>query len=288
MRRAGLLYLETIADFEKDCEYEGIQSGLCRTALDRWDSTFQGLEDRIEISLSESQAAGDKSFWRLLKAAKMSTELFLLNENMSLSVRTQQLAGQAYGDVLDEARNDMEALLAIYPLCRSYAHTTAVNGVYVTDGGCSAKLSSEVAASDKERKSEELAKKTDSSLPAKPDCKLQAKPDPELQAKCVPFASGSAAKVERGLEPVPPRECREVLAWLCDVADYDRLVRRHDTCSLPSFANDPEWCGAIPDKPLKHEETQADQDAKTVELCEKGVFDKAYCDAFNDKRAKAK
>lgn len=232
MRRVGLLYLETIADFEKACGYEGRKNHTCDS--DRWDSTFSSLEDRVEISLSESHSAGDKLFWALLKNARTSTQLFLsteaacfigqqaspaLQEAMGLQ---QELRGGSTEWSPEVACKQEEAFLAVYPICQSYAHSDAVDGTYWSDGGCSAKLTSALQANNQ---------------PQAP----KPKPDPNLIAKCTPFSHGSAARIERGAEAVPPKECAEVLGWLRNV-DYDRLVTRHDQCSLPSFANDPEWC----------------------------------------------
>jgi len=156
MRRVGLLYLETIDDFEKECGYEGRENHTCNS--DRWDSTFSSLEDRVEISLSESHSAGDKPFWSLLKNAKMSTQIFLSTQRTCLVGKTaspslrealdlqQALHGGGTEWSPETACKQEETYLKVYPICRSYAHSIAVDGTYASDGGCSTKFNSAVEA----------------------------------------------------------------------------------------------------------------------------------------------
>ena len=69
LRQIGIMYLETITDLSKDCSEP--HSNACSSALDRWDSTMQGLEDRVNITLSEGRRpAGDAKLWLLLENAK--------------------------------------------------------------------------------------------------------------------------------------------------------------------------------------------------------------------------
>jgi hypothetical protein len=65
-----------------------------------------------------------------------------------------------------------------------------------------------------------------------------------LQTKCSPFADETVEQVERSLSPLPPQECWEVLEWMHRAASYEELAKRRDLCKLPSFANDPTFCGA--------------------------------------------
>jgi hypothetical protein len=67
-----------------------------------------------------------------------------------------------------------------------------------------------------------------------------------LRARCAPFSEESLEKVERSQSPLPPQECWEVLEWTRISGTYEDLVKRRELCKLPSFANDPSFCGALP------------------------------------------
>jgi len=65
-----------------------------------------------------------------------------------------------------------------------------------------------------------------------------------LRANCAVFADESLEKVERSQSPLPPQECWEVLEWMHGSGSYEDLAKRRELCKLPSFANDPKFCGA--------------------------------------------
>jgi hypothetical protein len=44
----------------------------------------------------------------------------------------------------------------------------------------------------------------------------------DLRAECAPFVDGSPEKVKTKKMPLPPKECREILAWM-RVASLDAL-----------------------------------------------------------------
>jgi hypothetical protein len=124
MRRVGLLYLEQIDNFERECKGE---RDACSSALDRWNRAFEALEDRITISLSElGRPAGDKPFFELLKHAKDST-YFSLNAAF--------------------ARSDDPWWLDISANCRNRAHGDALDGTYkASDGVCEINVNQQVFA----------------------------------------------------------------------------------------------------------------------------------------------
>jgi len=146
MRRIGLLYLETVADYEKACSFEARKGGSCDT--DQWDETFQRLEDRVDITLSESRSTGDPLLWRLLKNAKTSTQIFSSSEYLCFMDKSFSKDDNENRKI--PACRNMNALLEVYPVCESYAHAIAVNGMWGTDGdgGCSAKLGRVVEATN--------------------------------------------------------------------------------------------------------------------------------------------
>lgn len=124
MRRVGLLYLEQIDDFERECKGK---RDACSSALDRWNRVFEALENRITISLSEPERpAGDRPFFELLKHAKDST-YFSLNAAL--------------------ARSDEPWWLDISANCRDRAHSDALDGIYnASDGVCESNVNQQVFA----------------------------------------------------------------------------------------------------------------------------------------------
>jgi hypothetical protein len=124
MRRVGLLYLEQIDNFERECEGE---REACSSALDRWSRSFEPLEDRITISLSEpGHPAGDKPFFELLKEAKDST-YFSLNAAFAHS------HAPWWSDISSN--------------CRKLAHGDALDGTYSAgDGVCEVNVDQQVLA----------------------------------------------------------------------------------------------------------------------------------------------
>lgn len=67
-----------------------------------------------------------------------------------------------------------------------------------------------------------------------------------LRTRCASFADESFERVERSQSPLPPEECWDVLEWMRSSVTYEDLVKRRELCKLPSFANDPNYCGAQP------------------------------------------
>ena len=72
------------------------------------------------------------------------------------------------------------------------AHRIAIDGDYISDGGC------------------------DDAIHKAMHPPLPPPPTKELIAKCTPFADGSVDKVLTKTIPLPPKECREVLGWMRD------------------------------------------------------------------------
>lgn len=100
-----------------------------------------------------------------------------------------------------------------------------------------------------------------------------------LREKCSGFANESLDQVERSQSPLPPEECWEVLEWMHGAASYDELVKRRDLCKLPSFSNDPAFCGA-------HLSSGADEKAITDKNDQKLIIqslnDPTYKSALHD------
>lgn len=114
LRQVGILYLETINDLSRDCSEP--HSDACFAATDRWDSTMAALEDRVNITLSESRRPeGDAVFWELLKNASFSTHMYLMDAYLSRA-NTKWLAASE--------------------ICPEAAHRIALEGEYFSDGGC--------------------------------------------------------------------------------------------------------------------------------------------------------
>jgi hypothetical protein len=112
MRDAGILYLETVEGLTLDCGRKSLDDD-CQS---RWKSTLDGLEDRIDITLSQSKRpSGDKPFWELLKLVRYARTFYV----------------RADSDRLDE-----KAWAHAWVVCHSHAHTVAVVGDFDGDGGC--------------------------------------------------------------------------------------------------------------------------------------------------------
>jgi hypothetical protein len=116
MRSVGLLYLETVE--ELDCGRS--VDDKCQS---RWESTLNGLEDRIDITLSQSKRpSGDKPFLDLLKEARY--------------------ARMFYERAYVQSDLNLKAWAHAWVVCSSHAHTVAVEGEYFDgDGGCSDAIS---------------------------------------------------------------------------------------------------------------------------------------------------
>jgi hypothetical protein len=113
LRQVGILYLETINDLSRDCSEP--HSDACLAATDRWDSAMATLEDRVNITLSESRRPeGDAVFWELLKNASFSKHMYLMDAYLS--------------------RENTKWLVAS-EICPETAHRIALDGEYFS-GGC--------------------------------------------------------------------------------------------------------------------------------------------------------
>jgi len=64
MRDMGILSLETVERLSRDCAKDG-------DCISRWETTISGLEDRINLELSEGKRpSGDIPFWDFLRTEK--------------------------------------------------------------------------------------------------------------------------------------------------------------------------------------------------------------------------
>jgi hypothetical protein len=88
-----------------------------------------------------------------------------------------------------------------------------------------------------------------------------------LRVKCAPFADGSIEKVERSQFPLPPEECGEVLEWMRNSGNYEDIVKKRELCSLPSFANDPQFCGGSQSKPSGTKTDNSEADQRLINQC---------------------
>jgi hypothetical protein len=116
MRDTGILYLEKVEGLTLDC---GRKDDDCQS---RWESTLNGIEDRVDITLSQSKRpSGDKPYWELLKQVRYA----------------RMFCARADSDNLDK-----KAWAHAWVVCSSHAHTVAAEGEYFDgDGGCSEAIS---------------------------------------------------------------------------------------------------------------------------------------------------
>jgi hypothetical protein len=174
MREAGLLYLEQIDDFERDCARGWHE---CSETLDRWDRGFEPLEDRITISLSEpGRPDGDRPLFELLKRAKTSASFFLYEnhfyEEKEKSEEIKSKGGLPNAGLPDtgrsvgEQREIMEAWLRISRTCRYYAHTFSLDGAYLDAGGCTDQFARELEKDGKTRNSGKAREKSPAVQPS--------------------------------------------------------------------------------------------------------------------------
>jgi len=115
MRDIGILYLEHAEGLSLDC---GQKSPTDDDCMGRWETAMNGLEDRVDIALSESKRpSGDKPFWELLKLARYSRRFYVTAKHDGLKEKPWEHA---------------------WIVCSSHAHTIAIEGQYFNgDGGCS-------------------------------------------------------------------------------------------------------------------------------------------------------
>lgn len=117
MRRTGLSYLEQIDDFQRECD--GLKDS-CAAALDRWPRTFEAMEDRITITLSESQrSAGDQPFFELLKHAKDSE---ISTFSLAFQLRDSK---KSYS-----TKKTLDMRSELSSTCKLLAHRIALDGIY--------------------------------------------------------------------------------------------------------------------------------------------------------------
>lgn len=118
VRNVGVLYLEAVEDLTLDCGQKSTVDSDCKRL---WDSKMDGLQDRIEITLSESKRpSGDKPLYELLKETRYARDMY------------------ASGSFKEKR----EAWSHAYIVCAAHAHTAAVEGeLFKGDGGCSDAIS---------------------------------------------------------------------------------------------------------------------------------------------------
>jgi hypothetical protein len=113
MRDIGILYLETVEELTYDCGRKSASDSDC---MNHWESTMESLEDRVNIALndkSSQRASGDIPFWDLLKSVKYTRKMLVTID-----------------------RNQREGWTKAYATCHSYAHSIALEGNYLGNGGC--------------------------------------------------------------------------------------------------------------------------------------------------------
>lgn len=106
MRRVGILYLEQVEELTTDCDSD------CKG---RWSKAMDGIQDRIEITLSESKRpSGDKPFYELLRSTRWARNTYV-----------------------ESGPDTRKAWSSVYIRCSAYAHTVAKEGeLFDGDGGC--------------------------------------------------------------------------------------------------------------------------------------------------------
>lgn len=126
MRDAGVLYLETVAQLTLDCGKKSTADSDC---MSQWESTMDGLEDRINISLndkSRSRTTRDVPFWDLLKSTKYARKMYVIVD-----------------------KDQQKAWSHAYVTCEAHAHTVALEGEYFNgDGGCEDAIEAAVHQND--------------------------------------------------------------------------------------------------------------------------------------------
>jgi hypothetical protein len=136
MRGVGLVYIEQIEDFDRRCgeEADDSKQDQCHAALDGWDRVFQTLEDRIELTLSESsRPAGDKPYFTLLKSTNHAEHLRLL---MCNSLRYHISDAERQQARLPPESTDKKKLLRYtiaYSNCHSRARADIKLGFYYAE-----------------------------------------------------------------------------------------------------------------------------------------------------------
>jgi hypothetical protein len=107
MRHIGILYLEAVDSLTLKCGRTSTVDSDCES---NWNQTLDGLEDRINIALSESKrSSGDKSFWELLRLVRYTRHTYVF---------------------VDPNLNTGKAWAHAYTVCASHAHTVALEGEY--------------------------------------------------------------------------------------------------------------------------------------------------------------
>ena len=133
VRKVGVLYLQTIDDFDKHCDGQMSNAAVqseCSAAMVNWDSAFDQLEKMVDVELSDSKSIGDLRTWDLLKYAKTSKRMYL--------------AGFMLNG--DPGSAMMEKWLPAMVACRTYSEFAVFGsgsrtvdadvGTYSGDGGC--------------------------------------------------------------------------------------------------------------------------------------------------------
>jgi hypothetical protein len=118
MRDIGILYLERVESLTLDCGKKSTYDSDC---MSDWESTMEGLEDRVNVELSDKsrrRSSGDVPFWDLLKSVKYARKVYVTVDP-----------------------DQQKAWSRAYVTCHAYAHTVALEGEYFNgDGGCEAAM----------------------------------------------------------------------------------------------------------------------------------------------------
>jgi hypothetical protein len=111
MRDMGILNLETVERLSRDCAKDG-------DCMSRWETTMSGLEDRINIELSDGKRpSGDIPFWDFLRAVKWVQSTYV------------HMDGE-----------QEKAWSRAYIRCYAHAHTIALFGSYDGNDDCEAAI----------------------------------------------------------------------------------------------------------------------------------------------------
>jgi hypothetical protein len=119
MRDSGVLYLEAVDSLTLKCGQMALSDSDCES---NWNQTLDGLEDRINITLSESKRpSGDKPFWELLRLVRYTRHSYVF---------------------VDPGLHTGSAWSHAYIVCASRAHAVALEGEYFNSArdGCETAL----------------------------------------------------------------------------------------------------------------------------------------------------
>jgi len=135
MRRVGLLYLEQIDNFKRECGNVNLPLG---DSCDSWVRVLESLDDRITVTLSKPERlAGDRPFFELLKRVedamhKVNIHAFLLAYDPNVDIENE--------------RKVFPIWIHIASTCSDLAHSEALSGIYTAnEGECEINFDRQVA-----------------------------------------------------------------------------------------------------------------------------------------------